>query len=66
MTQSPFCRLDEEGGEDVISKQASFPPTAEGDGVPRREVNGGREGYTPWIWLMSAGFMGAARVRNKI
>ena len=47
------------------SKDPSFPATAEGSGVPRREVKGGREGYTPWIWFISAGLMGDARVRRR-
>ena len=46
------------------SKQASLPGTAVGTGVPRVVVSGGREGYVPWIWLMSAGLRGAARVRR--
>lgn len=66
ITQSPL-ESDEEtdGPTDCTSKQPSLPPTALGCGVPRREVNGGREGYTPWIWFMSAGFMGVARARRR-
>lgn len=56
---------DDADGADRISKQPSLPPTAEGEAVPRREVSGGLEGYTPWIWLMSAGLMGVASVRRR-
>jgi hypothetical protein len=28
-------------------------------------VKGGREGYTPWTWFMSAGLMGVARARMR-
>lgn len=51
---------------DKTSKQPSFPPTADGSGVPRKEVKGGLEGYRPWIWFMSAGFMGATRARIRM
>jgi len=46
------------------SKQASFPGTADGWGVPRALVKGGFVGYVPWIWFISAGLRGAERLRR--
>lgn len=46
------------------SKQPSLPGTALGEDVPSVVVKGGVEGYRPWIWLISAGLRGAARVRR--
>jgi hypothetical protein len=48
----------------MISATPSFPATAIGFGVESAVVNVGFEGYTPWIWLMSAGLMGDARKRR--
>ncbi len=64
ITQSPcFTDLTAEPVART-SKHASFPGTALGDEVDREFVNGGRLGYVPWIWLMSAGFSGELRVRR--
>lgn len=38
-----------DGPRESTSKQPSLPPTAEGEDVPSEDVNGGREGYVPWI-----------------
>jgi len=43
MTQSPFCREEEEEPTDTTSKTPSLPGTTEGSGVPIKEVKGGLE-----------------------
>jgi hypothetical protein len=44
ITQSPFERDFMEDPTAETEKTPSLPPTAEGSGVPRREVKGGLEG----------------------
>ena len=44
ITQSPFWRVLMDEPTPETSKQPSLPATAEGVGVPRREVKGGLEG----------------------
>lgn len=64
MTQSPLLMFLQAEPAARTSKHASFPGTAAGWAVPRVWVKGGAVGYVPWIWLMSAGFKGAAKVRR--
>ena len=45
----------------ITSATPSLPPTAIGSGVESEVVHLGFVGYTPWIWLMSAGLIGEAR-----
>jgi hypothetical protein len=44
ITQSPLETVFMDEPMERTSKEPSLPPTAEGEGVPRREVKGGREG----------------------
>jgi hypothetical protein len=44
ITQSPFWSDFMDDPTLVMEKTPSLPPTAEGWGVPRREVKGGLEG----------------------
>ena len=65
MTQSPLVTDFMLEPTDTTSKQPSLPPTALGADVPSKDVKGGLTGYTPCIWLMSAGLMGLASVRRS-
>jgi hypothetical protein len=44
ITQSPLEALFMDEPMERTSKEPSLPPTADGEGVPRREVKGGLEG----------------------
>ena len=66
ITQSPFARPEDDGGDEAIVKTPSLPGRAEGSEVPMREVKLGFTPYVPWIVFTSAGLMGAARVRRRM
>lgn len=65
MTQSPFWRSEDPPPVETTSKTPSFPGTTEGSAVPSKVVKGGFDPYVPWMVLMSAGLIGAARDRTR-
>ena len=65
MTQSPFLSSEDGLPVERTSKTPSVPGTADGSEVPIRDVRGCLDPYVPWMVLMSAGLMGAARDRTR-